>query len=443
MKKYKQVWAAALAALAAALVGCAASGSAEQPSATPSPPPALHDQDIRLISAHQGLFATGYASTGNGCYEIQTNTDFSVNILYTDYQSRQRVYLSADPNSKHNDESDTSWIKNGYGACVPLTDGEFLYVLQFGLQFNPTEQPVPAQDRLPKIYKMELNGANRQVLFTLPQGTAFDLGSGLLAGKDGLYFLILETDGETTQEWLVRADKSTGELQKLQELPLPGVYSLAGGYDDHLLFYAILHPGAGPDASEEELVNKQRPTILRYSLTDRQLETIMDWPPLEKRGTVVGEEVLYWDSATLSVHAFHVPTGQTRTVRQGLPLDGFEFNNFFGDCYDGHVFFRMTDTKTREVHRYGLNLETGAVQELPLNEKGETVGVFGASEDGQLLVSLGDKVVPIPDYAPNGVPIIIESLVADLVLVKAEDYWAGQPVYLHLRADDYDTITAD
>lgn len=67
--------------------------------------------NLKILSSPSGLFARNYADAPTGCYEIIKWSTGDANILFNDLQSKQRVFLSSDLGSKHDDESDPSYIK--------------------------------------------------------------------------------------------------------------------------------------------------------------------------------------------------------------------------------------------------------------------------------------------------------------------------------------------
>ena len=122
-------------------------------------------EEPHLISAPGGTVYTGPAVTENGFYEIVDPLDSAYiggNIVYTDFSTRNRVYLSSQINTDHTSEDDTSYIPSLIGGSGILTDQNRLYVVKFG---KPGLVEDFGKARLSILYRMELNGANRKTIY--------------------------------------------------------------------------------------------------------------------------------------------------------------------------------------------------------------------------------------------------------------------------------------
>lgn len=72
---------------------------------------------MQIISSHSGIIASGMVGNQNGCYEVLDRPVGDGNILYTDYATKSRIYLSSRITGDHTDESDPSWLKSTVGGC--------------------------------------------------------------------------------------------------------------------------------------------------------------------------------------------------------------------------------------------------------------------------------------------------------------------------------------
>lgn len=90
------------------------------------------------------------------------------NILYTDYATKQCVYLSSQVSSTHQDETDLSWIPSVDGGIEPFLSGDKLYMRVIGMPGDSDGSGTPG-----KIMEMNLDGSERRDLFTLQSGETF------------------------------------------------------------------------------------------------------------------------------------------------------------------------------------------------------------------------------------------------------------------------------
>ena len=65
-------------------------------------------------------------------HEIIKWSTGDANILFNDLQSKQRVFLSSDLGSKHDDESDPSYIKTRSRGLSMMKTENYLYILGRG-----------------------------------------------------------------------------------------------------------------------------------------------------------------------------------------------------------------------------------------------------------------------------------------------------------------------
>lgn len=108
----------------ACLSGCSAANTeiASSSAATATVDPATDSTEVPasnnvFTSAGDGLYVT----TDSGIYELQTVFPDSANIFYTDANTKERIFLCANPNCTHADESCPSYIATP-SAMFPETD---------------------------------------------------------------------------------------------------------------------------------------------------------------------------------------------------------------------------------------------------------------------------------------------------------------------------------
>ena len=107
----------------ACLSGCSAANTeiASSSAATATVTPTTDSTEVPasnnvFTSAGDGLYVT----TDSGIYELQTVFPDSANIFYTDANTKERIFLCANPNCTHADESCPSYIATPSAMFPPM-----------------------------------------------------------------------------------------------------------------------------------------------------------------------------------------------------------------------------------------------------------------------------------------------------------------------------------
>lgn len=218
-------WRSCLLAFACMFFFTACSGKSplQEPSSSPGSSSAAVASSAGTVSIltdpYGGLYKTG-CSTQAGYYDQFALTPSSVNILYTDYSSRQRVFLCNKPDCLHNNEACTSWFSiTGDIKLFTNKANTQLFLISSGY----ADQGEDESKYSGKIYKMDPNGENRSVLYSLAGNESF--ADAVAADDQFLYATILymdKTQIELKKE-IRRIDMNTGSaslvcpLDSLQE----------------------------------------------------------------------------------------------------------------------------------------------------------------------------------------------------------------------------------
>ncbi len=172
-----------------------------------------------------------YVSTETGIYETQTFFAESANLMYTDLQSGERIFLCSQPNCAHNSESCPSYLAMP-GAMFPpmlLRAGDRLLVFYT----ESTAQSGPA------LYSMALDGSGKTKVLEL--GANQTVMGGFVTDGTQLYFDVLEVDAQGKDRFLLLcADLAQNECRTVCELGGDGAqYQLMGCAGTELIFQNI------------------------------------------------------------------------------------------------------------------------------------------------------------------------------------------------------------
>lgn len=257
----------------------------EAPLSTETP---LSSSQMNIISSHNGIIASGMVGNKNGCYEVLYRPVGDGNILYTDYASKSRIYLSSRITGEHNNESDSSWLKSTVGGCYFSLTSEYLILFKLN---TPAFADSETDMQRGYIAKYDLDGSNRQILTWLaPNETIAD---GCIASdSENLYYLnyFVQEDGNSSPLSLIQLNITSGEKDEICQLSQNARHFIVGTYQDKIVIKNILNPiTITEDLSSEDIVNAllrkigrqgsphkgkacQVPAILPFGVVERNSE---------------------------------------------------------------------------------------------------------------------------------------------------------------------------
>ncbi|MDD2993516.1 MAG: hypothetical protein PHG73_08245 [Pygmaiobacter sp.] len=397
--------------------------------ASSSVPAGSENSQLKVVTSVLGLTYTARAGTNNGYYELWCRPDGSANILYTDYKTKQRVYLSAQPNSDHHNEADPSWIKYTIGGTVPFVTATKLYVCQLGL--NDLGLSYKAED-LPKVWQMDLNGDNRRELFSLPADETFCESSVFVADEQNLYVLVKKHFEEGTEFQLLRVYTTTGEKNLVDQFPYDADYNVVGCFPKGLLITTVTTKN-DKTQSWKELYENQVYTLNRYFLDTGKLEPILTWKQGDILGVPDNEKFYYWERSTCTIKSLDIATLEKRTIAQNV----FSQNLAQGaikvtGSYDSHILFLVSDESYDSSTLFAIDLSSGLLSTLKMQCEDRKISIFAEGPDC-FVVNAGENSVSVPDVAIDGTPM--ETMIQEhkMALITKEDYWNNRENFIEIQ----------
>lgn len=205
--------AAALAALVL-LAGCSAPAPVSDPDGSPAPAvsatPAPDSPDVPkspdatagpvLVTSRTGADTTAFGELG--FYQAVANPEGGYNILFSDYATRQTVYLCSRADCPHRDDSCTAWLD-----CVGLS--LFLSKAQGSLFALATD------GQQETLWQMEPDGGGRRAVFRT--GSGENLTDAVACDGEALYLTVrvLGQQMADTRKELRRLALDTGDCRTL------------------------------------------------------------------------------------------------------------------------------------------------------------------------------------------------------------------------------------
>jgi len=387
--------------------------------------------DLKMVTGFEGVLSSPYSGNSEGAYQILDNLDGSVNILYTDYVTHQRIFLSNKPDSTHYDESDTSWIENGYGGCIPIVAGDKLYVFKFAV---PSGIEDKGEDALGCIYQSDLNGANRKQLLRLEADE--EIYSSFAYDGDFLYCLLTKS-GEERSINLIKIDINSGSKTIIKTFEDSKEYFIVGAYQEMIIIKEIGMPEVNEevipeDFSWEDSYLSQEHTLYAYTLTSGEYKELKTWKQDELIDIVHDGVVYFLNCESGMIDSFNLATGQETSLAEKIELKGQVPQ--VGDVFDNHLILYVYDSDVTDSRKLAVDLETGKVKEITLMAGDVNANILAETKT-HFLVTTGLEIIELDDVGPDGQPTKIPFQWQTFSLISKEDYWNNNPNYEKIDDD--------
>ncbi len=380
-------------------------------------------EKLHLVTSDGNFSSRKTTGNENGYYYVDRSDSINANLRYIDYATAQDVYLSSRPEANHLTPEDDSYISSVAGLGIAFPTGDSLFLLRMGA---PMYADQFGQDALAAVFRMELDGSNRQQIY-LGEGDEILLASA--AADDEYLYLISQRiveDGDSPMqcEYLLRIDQRTGETKNLGQLP-SGAFLIGAG-DGLLVFHNIIN-------TEQEGTFSRSHEIFVYDVTSGALSTIQTWSKDLGTVAVVYDDLLITASPlsrTVSVRALRTDEAAAEyPLPDSLSADFKSFS--FTSCYDGRFLF--WDYSSRTTHT--LNLSTGewsavTLEYMDLTKDDPRPVEIYAETSTHFLVCRDEKTVTRHFiYPDDGTEYEAERVQPVFALMTKEDYWASVPNY--------------
>lgn len=401
---------------------------------------------MRVITSPDGLLASAFASTEQGCYEILFRPTGDGNILYIDYATQSRVYLSGQVQAARNNESDTSWLPSTIGGCYAMAAENNLFVLKLNSSTIRSSN-YSDEEKRGYIAKYSLNGADRKVLTQLEDGEIVSDGCIAFDGK-ALYYLsyFLQPDETAGARRIVRVDAQTGEKTQLLTLSPEERHIIIGAFGNSLVLQSVANPAkitpGMDDQQTQEAFAQQRYEISLVS-ANGETRAINAWQSKEKSVLCKDDTMIFWQNADHSLWRQNFVSGEKELLyqREITDADGTPYPNvtISGTCYDNHVFLTaQTEEDAYVSQRLAFDLQSRTFSHPDLRYGGSSVPIMAEGKD-VFLVKLGLFEYDVEDIAPDGQNTVTTMLLPKLAFLAKQDYWNNIPNWLPLLDSVYVT----
>ncbi len=355
--------------------------------------------------------------TETGFYEVISRGERTLNVIYTDYVTKSRIYLCNDPGCNHASDSCTSFL-NASTAEQVFSAGDQLY-LQISLY---TEDDIAS-----KLIRMRPDGTNRETLLSMESGKRLE-GSYATDGKI-LYYTTLEyaevpeEEKETNdgmEMHLNGLNLETGETNLLYNFGTNCMWSKrwVGCVERELIFCETVTPNI-------EEPEKFAHLYQAFSIDTQQWRDITPEPIFEGPGIWADGMDLWLSNDGMTLNTLTYATGEIRHValKQQVPEDAY-----VPFVRDGKLLATWSGPSgTKYV---GIDSETGSITDAmyyvakPSEQKG-VMDILASFGDEYLVITTPIQVSQMY-YNVDGTSGSDVREVWPQALISKEDYWAGR-----------------
>lgn len=411
MRKIYKLSAALL--LCAFLCSCFSKASAPESvsaaleSASAAPASGETPIELRLVTSEDGVYGLPGAASESGYYNILWNDDGSSNLVYTDFDTARTIYLSGEVSAYPQTEQDPSWFKDGVSYLFVVEDK--LYAVYPGALFNATSEARPAC-----IYRMNLDGGNREVLIEF--GSGQQLTQSISSDGKSLYAAIQTATpyGQTTNE-LISVELETGRMETL--CALPQGEALVGAFSDKLITKNYI---SGNDESIR---------LSTICLNGLERQEIFSLPFNTTSGAFHGDSYYYIDHENSALMRANFATGENTVVCGNIPA-GPQNMIYISGIWGNHFVYRLTrfEDEIEKQKLYGIDLATKEI-----HENGFTYSYQGMDHSVNIIACAQDKYLYVQNcadqsktiYSEDGTAVQVTDSKFVYALEDVADFWAN------------------
>lgn len=373
------------------------------------------------------------AQTDNGFYEIAYTGETSVNILYTDFESKTRVFLCNRPECTHDTESCTSWIGDYTGGASLFSDGAYIYVLIWG---NSTEYN-QNETNCARILQIDLNGENRREIYRF-KATDSVVGA-FVSDSENLYFMMQRMNPSWSgyELCLVKLNTTTKELTPLETYKTGDVWIYGVSKENIIMKETDIFSVVSEPNSEQWLENIKnvKTKFILFPINGDEPRDILEWTQNDQLGLIANDHYYYIDYNERAFKAFDLYTAETKVIHTDLKTVPQENTNL-SPIWDNHFLceFVKVSSNSAKIKRdwLAIDLYTQQIYNdlLSYNDFGEQrrVTIIAESKEEFLVVN-GKQEITIDFKLANGSVRSQNTITANYAFIAKDDFWSGVPNY--------------
>lgn len=416
------------------LAGCSSAQGpgSSAPASEPEPAPPSVDfspmQTNGVEVLREDLEDDGFSSS-SGYYRVIFREDqIAFNLCYTDFATRQEIYLCNQPNCTHDNESCTSWFPLDNAITYPVPVSDKLVLIHGAV---PGYAEVMKEDGVAQVILMNPDGSEQKTIarFSSTDRIASVPPGGLARDNENVYF-VLESDIDGTRT-LYAANVNTETVEPLYVMPEPGEKIVGGVGDELVLSYSPETYDLSVEASD------MTSYVVRFNPDTQTVTPLFSHPYLDANICADGKYFRLAADGTIYVH--DLETGEVLSEKT-TGLAAAEYNE---DCFKMEGYFDgkmlvstqyVPDENSYPVVEYfGIDPTSGEVQEIThtyTSYYGDELpsAIKGQTETEYLIVTGDTKGMMMLAVYDEQLQEYIEMLqiTETYSMIPKEDFWANR-----------------
>lgn len=304
-------------------------------------------------------------------------------IMYMDFATQQEVYLCNNAGCSHDTVSCNAIIPEDefspYFGTIFTSNGK-LYLLSCGgdsegetITFGYTDSGMMQVSTPNTLYRMNLDGTNREKVYTFPDGVTVELT--VLGNGSSLYFITKElsqSGGVTTasNRQLMRYDISSGKTASIASLNVENGshWRIVGCSGSNVVLEGVAYP-EGYSAAEDysasqwsEIFSASKTKYVCLNVENVNFTSLYDVKNKNGHGAAVLDGALYVaEGSSENILRIDLESGDQST------LASLEQSNIIGTM--GTMLVCCTWDMTENFYLYFVDTESGAVSRCTLTNK--------------------------------------------------------------------------
>ena len=384
-----------------------------------------------------------YGSTSdykNGYFYIKDES----HIMYYDYDTKKEVYLCNKPNCKHDSDTCSSYLGESSDDELFYYDNH-LYLahssssnggVSFSINGDGTVQD-SSMENPATIYKMDLDGTNKEKVFTAPSGASLSMPFVINGNK--LYSFLQKSKVEkdssgynvarTSERKMVAINLDTGKYEEITD----GMHkSFIGVFEDKLVVQEIDYLKDPDDFGDDTkgFVNNlyNSPTKIKLIDMNTKKEEIVYEGLFKEVETLkfYKDGIYFIGEKSKNLEYINVTTKERETILE-LPSTGYEMNTIIDDKV---LVYKYNNNYTHLDSAYSIDVKTKEMNNFNLRNANDYLVEILSSNDEYYFVLI--EYVFGSEYTTWAGTKQQDLIGSNYGLIKKSDYWDSKANYIKM-----------
>lgn len=399
-------------------------------------------------SNEKGLAIIKYGCTNyydKGYYHIVSGNDES-HIKYIDYAAKKEIYWCNKPNCTHKNSSCSAYLDLGLLSSDVFSYKNNVYLITASVQEEANNNDdgdisfSAVTESSTSIYKMNLDGTNKEKIFTTPSGV--EMQYPYVIDNDTLYAFFSKgkiipngTNSSivVTEKKLVKINLSTGKYEELLDAKYKNIL---GVYKNNIILSDTVFKNDPNKYAKDHTgyMNNLNESTLKLSLLDltTMKETIFMEELYKNAETIeyFSGSVYFITKNSKKLEAVNVETKE-RSIITELPKTGASITGIYDNKLQ-YVYYAGSDGSVESA--CFVDLKTKENKQFKLFDENKLLVEILSQNDEYYFVRTGYKMSKEYKTWAGTIQSDIEDTYYGLI--KKEDYWSSKANYINIKNAD-------